>query len=138
MDCIMVIVYCMCNTTVLLIQFGMPIGTFDAALSCLIGVVDPKGGYANPSPVLPACAQNIMSAPNKWAKGLLDGGAALNSGFGGLAQGMLNKLIGPVADWATSALGAGMAGAFGPGAKGGWKALMSTGFYSKQQAAGEI
>src|SRR5690625_3741298 len=79
------------NSTAPHLHFGWPNGTFEAALAFLNGGAVPKGGYANPAPVLPAWAQNIMSAPNKWAKGLLDGGAALNSGFGGLAQGMLNR-----------------------------------------------
>src|SRR5690625_6976343 len=58
------------NSTAPHLHFGWPNGTFEAALAFLNGGAVPKGGYANPAPVLPAWAQNIMSAPNKWAKGL--------------------------------------------------------------------
>src|SRR5690625_6564110 len=42
------------NSTAPHLHFGWPNGTFEAALAFLNGGAVPKGGYANPAPVLPA------------------------------------------------------------------------------------
>lgn len=104
-----------------------------------IGAPSGKGPIGGPGmgPMLPAWAQKIVGDAKGWAKGLLQSPALKGSAFGGNAQGMLDKLASPIAKWAMSKLGgAGAAGNFGPGAAGVWKSLMSTGFYSPQQAAG--
>lgn len=120
------------------LHFGWPGGTYEAALAFLRGGAVPKGGYGGlGGPLLPAWAQKIVDAPRTWAKGLLDGGDRLDGGFGRLAQGMLNQLVGPAAQWASGKLGAfGGAGSFGSSVRGIWRSLMSTGFYSGAQAAG--
>ena len=96
------------------------------------------GGGTTSAPSLPKWAQNIVDAPNKWARGLLTADE-LTGGFGRLTQDLLHNLVVPAAEWATDQLGsmaASAAGAFGAGAEGVWKALMSTGYFTKRQAAG--
>src|SRR5690606_1994220 len=73
------------------------------------------------APMLPAWAQKIVDGPKEWARGLLDGGSNLSGGYGGLIQGLLYSLVGPAAQWATSALssfsGGGVPGGPTPGPK---------------------